>query len=243
MRERDALLISALITLVLVGNFVFFHDFGSNIERVVVKKVIDGDTVKLEDGRTVRLVNINTPEKGDFYHDQAEEFLKEIEGETIGLEKLGLGKYGRTLGRIFSDKYLNLEIIKNGFAHSYIVEDNELKEFKEAEKEAFKNQIGIWQRSQFYGCLKVEINKYEEYVIIESLCNLSFYDWTVKDESTKKYTIGRTNSKEIKIYSSSGKSSEDEFYWGKGNIWNNDKDSIFIRDDKGFLVYYDSYGY
>ena len=45
----------------------------------MISRVIDGDTVELEDGRTIRLLNINTPEKGRPFSDEATDFLKEYE--------------------------------------------------------------------------------------------------------------------------------------------------------------------
>ena len=44
----------------------------SSAEGAVVARVIDGDTVELVDGRRVRLVQIDTPEKGtECYGDEA----------------------------------------------------------------------------------------------------------------------------------------------------------------------------
>jgi len=245
MKKRYAFLIALLITLLVVGNYLYFKsdDIFPEREIVIIGRVIDGDTVELEDGRTIRLLNINTPEKGKPYSDEATDFLKEFEEKTIELEVSGIGKYGRILGRLYSNKYLNLEIVRLGLAHQYLGEDNEINRFKDAEKEARENELGIWKKSEHYGCLSVEINKKEEYLVIERKCDIILESWTLKDESTSDYEFGKIEENRFTIFSGTGVDKNEEYYWGRGNVWNDDKDSIFIRDEKGNLVYYDSYGY
>ena len=43
----------------------------SGSEKVAIKRAVDGDTVELEDGRKVRYLGIDTPEKGENFYDQA----------------------------------------------------------------------------------------------------------------------------------------------------------------------------
>ena len=43
----------------------------SNLEFVSVSKVVDGDTIELTDGRRVRYIGINTPERGQPFYDEA----------------------------------------------------------------------------------------------------------------------------------------------------------------------------
>ncbi|MCH7568168.1 MAG: thermonuclease family protein [Nanoarchaeota archaeon] len=244
MEKRHAFLIALLITLLVAGNYLFFYDFSSDRETVVIGRVIDGDTVELEDGRKIRLLNVNAPERGEFGYDSATEFIKDFENKTLELEISGVGRYGRILGRLYYDEYyINLNLVKNGLAHPYIVSDREVKDFKKAEKEARENEKGIWGKSEHYGCLNVEINKYDEYVVIEDKCGVDFDGWKLKDESTRSYKLDKVNSRRFVLYSEKGIDGKDEFYWGRGNAWNDDKDSIFVRDEKGKLVYYDSYGY
>ena len=267
MDKKTALVISFLFTLLIVGNSLFFYDFDSGKEKVIIARVIDGDTVKLEDGRTVRLLNVNTPEKGEFMSKEGKKFLQGFENETVEMVSVGVGKYGRVLGKLYSGEYLNLGLVKRGLAHVYMAEEEELKEFKKTERSARERGLGIWERSEYYGCLTVEINKYDEYVVLEIKCG-DLNGWTLKDESTKRYVFdesaldkagiysedgggvysGDDNGAgigldKVWIYSGEGLDGEGKLYWGQGNVWNNDKDSIFILDNNGKLVYYDSYGY
>jgi len=245
MDRKPALFLALAITLLIVTNYLFFTGnlFENQREKVVLSRAIDGDTVELKDGRIIRLVNVNTPERGEFGYDRAKEFLEKFVGETIELEVVGIGKYGRTLGRIYTENYINLELVKKGLAHSYLVEKGELKEFKRVENEARLKGLGIWEKSEHNGCLDVEINKKEEFLVIEDACDLNFKGWMLKDESTKRYKFGNIQKNQVTLYSGKGQDNENEIFWGRNNVWNNDKDSIFIRDEKGLLVYYDSYGY
>ena len=84
---------------------------------MTVKKVFDGDTVLLTDGRTVRLIGINTPEvahnagkgrKGNAAEPlagQAQQALQRlVVGKPIRLQLgvLAVDHYGRSLGRLFT---------------------------------------------------------------------------------------------------------------------------------------------
>jgi len=245
MEKRYAFLIALLVTLLIAGNYLFFNaaEIFPERERVFVVRVLDGDTLELEDGRKIRLLNINAPEKGRAWSKEATNFLKQFENETIELDKEGIGIYGRILGRIYAGDYINLEMVRLGLVHTSHLEDEEIKEFRKVEEKARKSGIGLWERSNYYGCLTVEINKKEEYVVIMSQCESDFEGWTLKDESTRNYKFEEIKEKDFIIYSDSGANEEGKYYWGRGKAWNDDGDSIFIRDENGFLVYYDSYGY
>ncbi len=244
MEKRHAIFVSLAITLIIAGNYLFFFYESNEREIVNVKRVLDGDTIELEDGRKIRLLNVNTPEKKEKLSGESINFMKRLENSSVELEVGGIDKYGRTLGRIYyNGSYINLELVKLGLAHPYLVEEDELGDFIEAEEKSREDSLGIWNKSQYYGCLGVEINKKEEYVIINDKCGLDSSGWSLKDESTKTYKFENVRTREFTIYSENGKNAEDRFYWGKGKVWNDDKDSIFIRDKDGFLVYYDNYGY
>jgi micrococcal nuclease len=240
MNKKASFFIAMMITLVLAGNYLFFADRGISREKVTIVKALDGDTVELDDGRRIRLLNINTPEKSLSYSELGKEYLSGF--STVELESAGLDRYERTLGKLYSgDIYLNLEIVKKGFAHNYLIADNEVGIFNDAEEYARNNELGIWERSEFYGCIDVEINKYDEYIDIIDLCGLDLTSWSVKDESTKRYTFKHDLQESSRLYSGKGEDTKNEIYWGRDKIWNDDHDRIFIRDSSGFLAYYYSY--
>ena len=67
-------------------------------EKAFVVRVVDGDTVILENNETVRLSGINTPETGECYYQEAKDRLNElVVNKTVFLEsdRTDRGKYGR----------------------------------------------------------------------------------------------------------------------------------------------------
>ncbi len=242
MRKRFALIVSIMLTLAVLLLSLYQRPYDRLHERVIVSQVIDGDTLRLADSRVIRLINVNTPEKSERYYAEAKENLSWLINRSVELEILGIEKYGRTLGRVYAPEYLNLNLVKGGFAHSFLVNNEEIADFKDAQDYAFKNEIGIWKHSPYYECLKAEINKKDEYVDLVSGCKADVTGWVIQDESTKKYVL-ITNFKNIRLYSGDGKDNDEEIFWDVGSVWNNDRDSLFIRDKNGLLVYYNRYGY
>lgn len=241
MNRKASFILAFIITLIILGNYLFISDKGVSREKAKISRVLDGDTVELTDGRKIRLLNINTPEKGLPYSELAKNYL--LNFTDIEIETQGLDRYERILGRLyFKEDYLNLEIVKNGMAHSYLVSDSEERIFEKAEEYAIKNQKNIWEKSDFADCLSVEINKYDEYLDIIDSCGLDFIGWSIKDESTKSYKFKKDIQDSFRLYSAKGTDSESELHWGIEKIWNDDHDEIFIRDSNGLLVYYESYG-
>jgi micrococcal nuclease len=133
-------------------------------EESKINRVIDGDTVVLRDGRTVRLLNVDTPEtkKPDTpimcFGKEASEFTKAlIEGQdvTIVSDKEDLDKYGRSLRFIFLkgrntddiNQSVNALLIQKGFARSVAYNPNDTyeKEFNGYQFEAQKKGLGVWK--------------------------------------------------------------------------------------------------
>ena len=127
MNRKTALLISILLTLLLAYFSSYSHNEASS-EYASVSRVIDGDTLELEDGRIIRLLNINSPEKGALNAELSKEFLELFVNSTLEFKFEGNDKYGRSLARIYSQDYLNLKIVELGLASKFLVDDNELKE-------------------------------------------------------------------------------------------------------------------
>ena len=96
----------------------------------------------LQNGERVRLLGINTPEKGQPYYEEATNRLKElIEGKTIALEKdiEDKDQYGRLLRHIYiDDTFVNLEMVREGYANVYVIHPNVKysSKFEKAEEEA-----------------------------------------------------------------------------------------------------------
>lgn len=245
MNKRKALVLSlGIISLSLLT--ISYFDVPPEKKSVIIARVIDGDTFKTSDGQTIRLININTPEKNFFGSELSSNYLKTFENKTVFFESEGEDKYSRTLARVYSQdlKYLNLEIIRQGFASSFLVSDSEIGTFKDAEESAIKSSRGIWQKSEFAGCIKTKTDKNLERVVITNLCNTNMEGWKLKDESRKVYTFKNSLASPLILHSSSGIDNASDLFWGSStDIWNNDRDSLYLFDKSGGLVHYESYGY
>ncbi len=149
--------IISLISIFLLGFFLGYFSaqnedliYFKKTEDAIVTKITDGDTIVIEGGERVRLLGIDTPEKGKSYYNEAKQFLEErILMKTVKLEKSVENKdqYGRLLRYVWINNTLaNLELIERGLASSYFY--NEAEKYREliadAEKKAIENKIGIW---------------------------------------------------------------------------------------------------
>ncbi|MCK4373218.1 MAG: thermonuclease family protein [candidate division Zixibacteria bacterium] len=136
--------------LILLAAFVFAS------EQVEVKRVIDGDTVELKDGRSVRLIGVDCPERGGgsgLFKDFAEEvtgFLTGLcGGKSVRLEydRDTIDTYGRTLAYLYLDDgtCVNKELVLRGYGHAPVKYPHRmLAEFLEAESTARAGQLGLW---------------------------------------------------------------------------------------------------
>jgi micrococcal nuclease len=87
-----------------------------------------------------------------------------------------------------------------------------------------------------------------EYVTFQNNCDdaVKMDGWIVKDEATNVYTFkgfSLGGNSKVTLYTGSGNDAADKVYWDKKRyaVWNNDGDTLFLRDDKGNLVL--SYSY
>ena len=248
MKQKHALILALLITILIATNISFLKlitESPPNTETVIVSRVIDGDTLVLEDGRTLRLQNINTPEKNTPNYELSMNFLKQYENKTIEMENLGQEKYNRTLARIYAPTYLNLELVEKGLsAKAWVKDDEETKLFAKAEAKAIEQGIGIWKHSSYYNCFESEINEKQEIVILKNKCsNINIGSWIIKDESTKTLKFSNQEIGQITIHSAKGENDKENIFWNAGNVWNNDRDTLYLFDENGNIAHYHSYGY
>jgi len=247
--RKYALLLSFLITGLIASNVYLFTLSTENTkETIIVARVIDGDTLVTQDGKTIRLTNINSPEKNFYGYDLSSNYLKQFENQTLQLEKLQLDKYSRILGKLYipkSQEYINLKIVQEGLASKFLVEDEELKQFAKAEAQAINQEKGIWKKSSHYGCFTSQIDKKSEVLILTNNCpEINLKSWILKDESRKNYKFQDIAITSINLHSKNGKNNSTNIFWNsKTNIWNNDRDTLYLFDENGNIVHHNSYGY
>lgn len=245
MKKSHALIFALAITLLIAANISLINSYKTIREKATILRIIDGDTIELSDKRKIRLLNINVPEKNQAGHELAENYLKDFLNKTIELEITGSDKYNRVLARIYLDEYINLELVEKGYSSKFLVDESELKLFSNAEKNAIDSSLGMWQKSQYYGCIKSEIEEKMERVILSSNCNkVNISSWILKDESRKNYHFKSLELVKITLHSLEGTDNSTDLFWNsKTNIWNNDRDTLYLFDREGKIVHYNFYGY
>jgi endonuclease YncB( thermonuclease family) len=122
-----------------------------------VIRILDGDTIVLDNGEHVRLIGVDTTEKShplkpvEYFSEEATIFIKDLlEGQQVTLEydTEKRGKYGRLLAYIYllDGTLVNAEIIKQGYGFAYIKYFFKYKDrFISLEKEAEENRRGYWK--------------------------------------------------------------------------------------------------
>ncbi|RME03581.1 MAG: hypothetical protein D6805_05880 [Planctomycetota bacterium] len=127
----------------------------SHLQRVFLKRVIDGDTVILSNDLHLRLIGIDTPERREQYYKEAKSFLQKfLSGQKIYLVygKDRKDRYGRALGYLFVeyDKthllFVNGQMVWQGYARVYPYPPN-LRYWKVLtllQREARLKKRGLW---------------------------------------------------------------------------------------------------
>jgi endonuclease YncB( thermonuclease family) len=123
---------------------------------VLVKRVIDGDTIELSTGEKVRLIGVDTPETKDprkpvqYFGKEATAFTQWLaEGKPVRLEydQQRYDKYGRILAYVYLEdgRLVNAEIIKQRYGFAYTrFPFTYLEEFRQFEREAREAKRGLW---------------------------------------------------------------------------------------------------
>ena len=226
-----------------------------------VAEVIDGDTVVLLDGDRIRFIGMNTPEEGMYFYAEARDVLKiMILEKEVWLEKdvSEYDQYGRKLRYVYhGDIFVNLEMVKRGFANifTYPPDVKYTEQFLEAERYARENDLGLWESSKI-DTVSIEIffnaqgndneNINGEFVILENIGSeiLDTSGWTIKDSGTNIFHFGSYKfnpDNRIILFSGEGKdrSEDDDWYmfWDSPRpVWNNDHDTLYLRDSEGLLI-------
>ena len=110
----------SLLAVLLISNFCFSEYLGN----LVIKKVVDGDTVHLYHDNTiykVRLINIDAPERNQPFGNDSTDYLKSLLREgRVNIEISGTDRYGRKLGRLYwKGENINRAMVSAGYAWVY----------------------------------------------------------------------------------------------------------------------------
>jgi micrococcal nuclease len=124
-----------------------------------VAGVEDGDSITLEDGRRVRYLGIDSPErggpgKGEYLAEEAHRFNRQlVRGQEVrlGYEAERLDRYQRLLAQVYlkNGLWVNGEMVKKGLAHVRCQAPNTEKSeaLLKCQREAMNDHRGIWNKA------------------------------------------------------------------------------------------------
>ena len=146
-----ALLVVAALAL---GAFVLLTR-DSSAEGAVVARVIDGDTIELVDGRRIRLVQIDAPEKADeCYGEEATALTRRLlpAGTQVRIEQDPdldqVDRFGRKLAYVWKgDEDVNVTLVREGAAGVWFFDGargRHASELLRAAERARAQEKGLW---------------------------------------------------------------------------------------------------
>ena len=231
-KKRQIILLVILFILLIAVNYAFLDTelerFLDTSENTNVARVIDGDTIVSDENIHIRLLGINTPEKGEKYYEEAKDFLNNsIFNTTIKLEFTNdrTDKYGRTLAYIFlGDENVNIKLVENGFANYYFYSgmDKYSDDLKKAWNECMRNNKNLCEKSDDACRTCITIGTSKDFITDNCSFSCDISGWEIKGEGRDKWIFNdtikpdETKGFELNLANSSG--------------------SLFLRDRQGKLV-------
>ena len=259
-KKKQIILLISLAIILFIVNYSFINraleNFLLDYEMANVERVIDGDTIVIENKTSVRLLGINCPERGELYYEEAKEFLEELVlNKTIKLEfgKEKYDRYKRILAYIYVDrKNINLELVEMGFANFYFPsgKDTHYKDFKKAWEECIKDNTNLCEKSKYKCADCITLSKFDyknQEVIFYNKCNFDcdLTGWNIKDEGRKNFVFEDfmlKQGRQVNIIVGEGVDNSDVLFWNDEDyVWTSSGDTLFLRDAWGGLVLWESY--
>ncbi len=259
-KKRTCIILIALVVFALLLRVYPFLDskleeFLIKPEYVTIDRIIDGDTAE-SNGTSIRLLGINTPEKGEAYYSEAKEFLEGlILNETVRLEfgKDKKDKYERTLAYLYlGTENINKKLIEEGYANYYFPSGKDIhyNEFKESWEQCIEKNINLCESSddKCSECIILQdLNIETQTITLHNSCNFDceLTGWEIKDEGRKKFVFDEfifPEDEEIEILVGEKENTGNILYWkGEDYVWTDSGDTLFLRDNQGKLVLWEGY--
>ena len=117
----------------------------------IVTRIVDGDTIVVEGGDRIRLLDIDTPEKGQTCYKEAKDRLTElIDGKQVELKsgKEDKDTYDRLLRYVFyNGTNINMLMVREGWANLYFYNKDTpyYSQLIEAEQAAKIDGLCVWR--------------------------------------------------------------------------------------------------
>jgi len=162
-----------------------------------VLRIVDGDTIELTNGETVRLLGIDTPEMGSPYAMDAKLFTMELlsrQDVRLEMDVQERDVYGRLLAHVYVEQedgwvHVNTELVRAGLAELLFIPPNAryYGYFQDALNDALLHRRGMFEDITGDGVLSVE----------ELECNLVE---CVTEIVTVQFVVSETSEKRKAIY-------------------------------------------
>jgi micrococcal nuclease len=146
-------------------------------------EIIDGDTFRLANGDTVRLIGIDAPELSQPGGELSREYLAHlIVGKRITLERGSEDRdnYNRLLRFVYiNDLCINEEMIRQGYAEARYLPDDSIRDYYlQLEIQAEAAKAGLWSDNVFQSRLSIDWDT-----------DIPVISWDTADEYYNQYVI------------------------------------------------------
>ena len=149
--------IIAIITLIVgffSGNYYSNQKQTELIHSGTVTRIIDADTLELDNKQSIRLYAVGCPEKGQKFSQETIDYLTQTAlNQKVTLDyqpNYTKDSYGRTLAYVFiGDTHLNEQLIRQGFCEVTIYQKRARLKYQDellnAQEQARADKLGKWQ--------------------------------------------------------------------------------------------------
>ncbi len=136
MKSKLLILLTTIFLVVLISLTIYLLTFqppqDAKSDNLIVSRVIDGDTFTLSNNQTVRLICVDTPEKGKTGYQEAKDYLSGmILDKEVRLEKdvSETDEYGRLLRYVYVnisgvEFFVNQQIVQEGYGSLFVYEND-----------------------------------------------------------------------------------------------------------------------
>lgn len=151
--------LALVVILFIFSGLAFFWYTSTKQQAFRVSEVIDGDTIILDDGRTVRYISVDAPElkkgpKGQdkcFAQEATEINRQLVENKRVRIEtdKNEMDRFGRTLAYVYLDEtFINQHLLEQGAAkfHLDTVNLKHQADLIAVTQKAHEDKVGLWSQ-------------------------------------------------------------------------------------------------
>jgi len=221
-------------------------------ETVRVRAVLDGDTALLADGRRVRYLGIDAPERGQPFSARALALNRALtEGRAVRLQfdQRREDRYGRLLAYVYAgEEMVNERLVREGLASVYLIPPNLLhgEALLGLQADAQAKRLGMW--SLVPGPLKIAtLQLEEEYVRVANVSRhpVDLAGYRLSDRAGRTYVFPSVLLRPgyaLTLLSGPGRDQRDpdgpvRLHWDAGRpVWSTRGDTAFLRAPDGRLI-------